>query len=116
MNIGVDIVYIKRFSNILEKKHLLNKMFSSNEIEYIKSRNYHIDTISGIFAAKEALLKSLKIGIDKYPLTDIEILHSDNGAPYIKLNSYILNDYSNKSFDVSISHDGDYVISTVISF
>ena len=34
---------------------------------------------------------------------------------YLNFNDF-LNDYSNKSFDVSISHDGDYVISTVISF
>ena len=116
MNIGVDIVYIKRFSNILEKKHLLNKMFSSNELDYIKSRNNNVDTIAGMFAAKEALLKSLKLGMDSYPFTDIEILHYGTGIPFIKLNNSILNDYGNKTFDVSISHDGDYAIAMIIVY
>lgn len=116
MNIGVDIVYIKRFSNLLEKKHLFNKMFSSNEIEYIKSRDYNTNTIAGIFAAKEALLKSLKLGMDSYPFNEIEILHYGTGIPFIKLNDSILNDYGNKTFDVSISHDGDYAIAMIIVY
>ncbi len=114
MNIGVDIVYIKRLDKLIEKKHLLNKMFSSNELEYIKSRNYNIDTIAGMFAAKEAVLKSLKLGMDSYPFTDIEILHYGTGIPFAKLNNSILTDYGNKTFDVSISHDGDYAIAMVI--
>ena len=51
-----------------------------------------------------ANFKALGTGI-KLPLSDIEICHNDNGKPYFK---------GIDNCDLSISHDGDYAIATVI--
>ena len=40
---------------------------------------------AGMFCAKEAVLKALSLGIIDAKLTDIEILHKTNGAPYAVL-------------------------------
>lgn len=111
MEIGVDLVHIKRFENIKENKALLNKIFTQNEIDYIVKRNYNLHTIAGMFASKEAFIKALKIGLE-YDLKQIEINHEENGNPYIK----ILNDKNNYKTSLSISHDGDYCISFVIIY
>lgn len=115
MNVGLDIVLVSRFNGIINNRNFINKVFTNKEIEYIKNTNYNVSTIAGIYASKEALLKSIKKGINDYNIKDIEILHDSNNAPYIKLHNKIYIDYKNKSFCVSISHDGNYAISIVIA-
>lgn len=112
MKTGIDITLINRFSNISES--FLRKTFTENEISYIKKTNNSIQTIAGLYSAKEAFLKAIKKGISSYSLKDIEINHEKSGAPFIILYGTILNDISYSQIDVSISHDGDYVVSIVI--
>ena len=107
---GVDIVKISRFSDIKDNETLINNIFNENEIEYIKKRNYNINTISGLFAAKEATLKAIKKGINDYSLRDIEISHNDNNAPFIIFHNSLKETYNENNFSISISHDGDYSI------
>lgn len=98
--IGTDIVKISRMEKSIKNESFLRRVFTEKEIEYCKgTENY-----AGIFAAKEAYFKAIGTGITA-PMTSIEILHNDRGKPY-------LNGISN--CDVSISHDGDYAIATVI--
>lgn len=98
--IGTDIVKISRMEKSIKNESFLRRVFTEKEIEYCrKAENY-----AGIFAAKEAYFKAIGTGITA-PLTSMEILHNDRGKPY-------LNGISN--CDVSISHDGDYAIATVI--
>ena len=68
-----------------------------------------------IEAAKEALLKSLKKGINNYSLKDIEIVHDSNKAPSFIFHNE-LEYLNNSNISVSISHDGEYSISVVSIF
>ena len=98
--IGTDIVKISRIESSIKKQSFLNFVYTDNEIKYCKSSQ----SFAGLFDAKEALVKALECGIDK-PLSNYEILHNEAGAPYFsKL----------KNSSVSISHDGDYAMATVI--
>jgi len=114
---GIDIIAIKRVENILNNPKLINNIFTSNEILYIKSRNNNLDTIAGLIAAKEATLKSLHKGLEGYPLTEIEITH-ENYAPYLKFYGSIKKEIETKNlnFSVSISHDGEYAVAFVMAF
>ncbi|MGN1203079.1 MAG: holo-ACP synthase [Eubacterium sp.] len=98
--IGTDIVRISRIEKSIKSDAFMQKVFTGKEREYCK----RAESYAGIFAAKEAYFKAIGTGI-KFPLTDIEILHDDKGKPFI---SGISN------CDVSISHDGEYAIATVI--
>ncbi|MCI8671270.1 MAG: holo-ACP synthase [Bacilli bacterium] len=114
---GVDIISIKRINKIISNPKLLRNIFTENELEYITSRNYNTETIAGIFAAKEATLKSLHQGLDAYPLTEIEIAHQ-NYAPYLIFHGKLKKEIENQNlnFSVSISHDQEYAIAFVISY
>ena len=107
---GVDIVKIDRFKDIKNKRTLINNIFNENEIQYIEKRNYNINTIAGLFAAKEAFLKAIKKGINDYSLRDIEISHNEDNAPFIILYNDLKDKYNENNFSLSISHDGDYSI------
>ena len=84
--IGIDIVKISRIEKSIKSQSFLNKVFTE------------------IFAGKEAYFKALGTGL-KFPLTDVEIRHDENGKPHL---------CAIDSSDISISHDGEYAVATVI--
>ena len=67
----------------------MKSIFNTNELEYIKKSNNSSKTIAGLYASKEAFLKSLKMGINNYSLLDIEIIHDYNRCPSIILHGQI---------------------------
>lgn len=98
--IGIDIVEISRIEKSVQRDSFLKRVFTENEIAYAENAQ----SLAGIFAAKEAYFKALGTGIT-FPLTDIEILHNENGKPYIN---------GKEKCDLSISHDGGIAAATVI--
>lgn len=98
--IGTDIVKISRIEKSIQRTSFLNDVFTEKEKEYCKTPQ----SFAGIFAAKEAYFKALGTGINTR-LKNLEVLHSENGKPY-------LNGVDN--CDLSISHDGEYAVATVI--
>ena len=108
---GIDLIKIDRFSTLIDNNKFMNDNFNTNEIKYI---NNNVQTLAGLFCAKEALLKALKKGINNYSLKDIEINHDSNSAPYIILHNKIKEDFNVKDISLSISHDGDYAIAIVL--
>ena len=116
MKTGIDIVEIDRFK-ILDTKKFLEKYFTINEIEYISTKKNKFETIAGMYACKEAVLKAFKIGIGQgISLNEIEILHS-NDIPEVNNNSIIkklmINENA-KEIDVNISHSDKYAIAICI--
>ena len=54
------------------------------------------------------------MGINNYSMLDIEIIHDNNRAPYIKLHGQLKKTYSNiENMSLSISHDDYYAIAIV---
>lgn len=109
--IGCDVVQISRFDKFVNNENFLKKYFTKNEIEYINSKHNPVQTLAGLYACKEAILKALKIGIGGIRLSCLEILHNDNGAPVLSYTpelNYWLSKYNCSKIDVSISHDGEY--------
>jgi phosphopantetheine--protein transferase-like protein len=103
MTIGIDLVYIKDFKQRLEKKEIIEKIFSKSELAIMPN----LQESAGIFAAKEAFMKAFgkKVGwLDIW----IELLPS--GKPTIHCN-YL---DKNQKAELSISHDGDYATAVVI--
>jgi len=83
------------------KKTVLNKIFLPTELKQSKS-----ESLAGIFAVKE----SCKKVFNTLRWHDIEVVKKRNGKPELHLNL----DKKIGSHDVSISHDGEYAIATVV--
>ena len=106
MQVGIDIVEIKRF-NLNNINQFCEKYLTKNEQYYLNNKSNKAQTLAGIYACKEAVLKAFKIGIGNgVKLTDIEIFH-ENSVPKINLNSIVktlMNNINATKIDVSISH------------
>jgi holo-[acyl-carrier protein] synthase len=111
--IGTDIVDIKRFRQVVEKRggNFLRKIFTDKELEYAENKKFFHAHMAGKFAAKEAVKKALpdgaRIGLN---WTDIEILNHSDGKPYVQLYgqaSAIMKDFNLTRVLVSVSHTDD---------
>ena len=57
MPVGIDIAEISRFEKLLESG-VPSKIFTPDEAQYINTKKNRAQTAAGIFAAKEAFLKT----------------------------------------------------------
>lgn len=119
LDIGVDIVEIERIKQYLNKnENFLKKLFTAKEIELFREKGYAPETIAGNFAAKEAISKSLGLGIRGYNFKDIEILRDKLGKPIVKTHNNlekISKNYNILEIKVSISHGKDYAVANAIT-
>ena len=114
MPIGIDIVDVSRIEKLVKYKNFYQKVFTEQEFEYIKEKEYNHKTIAGLLATKEAVAKAFGNGIFKFGWKNIEIIHDNYGKPFInsgKNISDILVKNNVKSIEISVSHDGNFAIS-----
>ena len=111
--IGIDLVDLNRFESSLNRTSgLANRLFTDREIQQGSSRNIALH-LAGRFAAKEALAKALGVppGISWH---EVEVLRLEGGRPSFEFNGGISALVSGKTVNLSISHDGGFVIAMVI--
>ena len=83
--IGLDMCEIARMQRWLEDDYSLRRLFTEEEQAYIHSKGLTAaQTMAGLFAGKEAVLKALGTGLS-IPLTDIAITHTELGQPIVSL-------------------------------
>ena len=84
--LGVDLCEIARMQTMLDENRSLRRMFTEAEEAYIRSRGASAaQTMAGLFAAKESVLKAFGTGLT-LPMTDIVITHTELGQPIVTLN------------------------------
>ena len=82
--LGIDLCGIDRIRRVLEGGDgFLRRYFTPEEQTYIAQRGKAgAESAAAMFAAKEAFLKALGIGIGGgIPLTDVSVAHGERGQP-----------------------------------
>jgi len=110
MDVGVDLVDIKRITKLIRNKKFINRVFSDEEIKYCSGRKNSAQHYAVRFAAKEAVWKLIgKKGIKH---KDISVINTNEGKPNIVLSRKLKKLESKIS--VSLSHSKDYAIAVAI--
>lgn len=104
--LGLDLCEISRMEKLLADDRFLNRFFSGEERDYIRSKGKGAaQTAAGIYAAKEALAKSLGTGI-VFELKEVCVLHDQAGQPAYSLSGRAAELGKGDRFLLSVSHDG----------
>lgn len=112
--IGIDIVRISRIQKAIERVAFKDRVFTAVEQSYCNGKANSAQSYAGMFCAKEAAVKALGIGFGGGVMpSDIEVAHSDNGAPMLNFFGAAAEKFKPYTASVSISHDGDYAIAAV---
>lgn len=80
------MVEIERFRVVLQRTpSLIDRLFTPSEQGYARLRRDPVERFAARFAAKEAVLKSLGLGIGAMRFRDIEVARAESGEPSIVL-------------------------------
>lgn len=86
IGIGTDLVELERFRLAMERTpRLLDRLFSADERAYAERRRDPTERYAARFAAKEAVMKAMGVGLWRFPLRDIEIVRAESGQPSVLL-------------------------------
>ena len=117
---GIDLVKIERIEIIIKKwgDNFISRVFTLSEREYCeKKKGNKYQSYAGRFAAKEALLKALGLGLRGANWKEIEIKNDELGQPIINASGKLKNIASAKGvskYFITISHTKEYAIAQVI--
>ena len=82
--IGIDLCQISRIEQAMKQnERFLQRWYTDEEQQYILSRGQAgAQSAAAIFAAKEAFLKAVGMGIGRgVTMTDVSVRHDELGAP-----------------------------------
>jgi len=105
--LGIDLIEIKRIKKVKERwgKRFLERVYTSKELEYCLNKKYPESSLSGRFAAKEAVMKALGTGLSSgVSWKDIEILNDRKGKPEVLVYGKTKKLLGKKKVLISISH------------
>ncbi len=86
VGVGTDLVDVERFRRVLERRpRLAARLFSDAERAYANRHRNAAPRLAVRFAAKEAVMKALGVGLGAFKLRDVEVLRRPSGAPEISL-------------------------------
>ena len=84
--IGIDAVDVARFRTVLGRRPgLARRLFTDAERSYAESGKDPGPRLAARFAAKEAVLKALGVGIGATDFHDVEVVRDASGAPRLAL-------------------------------
>jgi len=118
--IGTDIIEVKRIKKAVVRfgNRFIRRIFTEHEIRYCENKANSFQHFAVRFAAKEALLKAIGIGLrDGILWRQIEIRNDDLGKPQMFCSGICkkkLNELHVKSLHVSLSHIEKYGVATII--
>lgn len=119
VGVGLDVCDVSRMEKLLVDGRFLGRFFSLEEQEYIENKGKSAaQTMAGIFAAKEALVKALGTGFESGSIQDICVLHDKLGAPCYDLRGdYAVHAAQRNitALHLSISHDGGIAAAVAIA-
>lgn len=82
IGVGTDVVDLDRFRTALERTpNLVPRLFTEAERALAEGRRDPVPTLAARFAAKEALMKVLGVGLGAIDWHDVEVAREDSGRP-----------------------------------
>ncbi len=118
--IGIDLIQVRRIEEALARwgDRFRNRVYTAAEIAYCLRKKNPSPNFAARFAAKEALVKALGIGMRRgVHWKNIEVARGPLGQPMLNLNgpaAEILKREKITGIFVSLTHDQDYGSAVVV--
>lgn len=114
---GIDLIRTNRLAEVdpAIRERFIKRVFTPTEQKQARG---DLESLSGIFAAKEAVSKVLGTGIGKVAWQEIEIIHAPSGEPSVQLHgkaSEFAQQKGLRHWSVSITHDGGLAAAVAVA-
>jgi holo-[acyl-carrier protein] synthase len=86
VGIGVDVVDVARMRKVLARRpRFAARVFTDGERAYAARFQDQAKPLAARFAAKEAAMKAMGVGLWKFPFHDVEVTKARSGEPSYRL-------------------------------
>jgi holo-[acyl-carrier protein] synthase len=86
IGLGLDAVDVDRFRRVLARTPgVADRVFTAAERAYGSAARDPAPRLAARFAAKEAAMKALGVGIGEVDWHDVEVVRADSGAPSLRI-------------------------------
>ncbi len=110
LGIGIDAVEVDRFRQLLERRPAAAaRLFTDSELAFGARWRDPAPRLAARFAAKEAVMKALGVGLGAFAFRDVEVVKAPSGAPSLMLTGGAADLAARlgvTSWKVSLTHSG----------
>jgi holo-[acyl-carrier protein] synthase len=119
VGVGVDVVDIERFRGVLARTPALReRLFTDAEHAYVAPRLDPIPSLAARFAAREAVMKALGLGLGAFGFHEVSVHVANGGAPSLIVTgraAELAAERGVSALHLSLSHDGPVAIAVVVA-
>jgi holo-[acyl-carrier protein] synthase len=119
VGVGVDLCEVERLRTAMARTpRLRERVFSAREQFYCEQRRDPGERYAARFAAKEAVLKALGVGIGACSLREIEVVSRPSGAPELVLHATaasLARERGVTRWHISLTHTSSLAQATVVA-
>jgi holo-[acyl-carrier protein] synthase len=119
IGVGIDVVEIERFRTVLTRTpNIRERLFTPAELEYADRKADPVPSLAVRFAAREAVMKSLGLGLGAFGFHDAWVEVEESGAPRLRVKGRaweLAVDRGVVRWHVSLSHDSPVAVAIVIA-
>lgn len=116
--VGIDAVDIRRFRRVLARRPgVAERLFTQAELDRAGRRADRVPTLAARFAAKEATMKALGVGVGGIDWHDVELAAAGSGAPVLVVTgraSALADAAGVGRWHVSLTHTDTLALATVV--
>jgi holo-[acyl-carrier protein] synthase len=117
--VGIDAVEIDRFRKVLARTPgVARRLFTDAERAYGERAKDPAPRLAARFAAKEATMKALGVGLGAFKFHEVEVVKAASGAPSLRLTGAAADLASTNrvtTFHLSISHTDQTAEAVVVA-
>ncbi len=119
VGLGIDAVDLDRFRTALSRTPgIETRVFTPGESTYAARYRDPVPRLAARFAAKEAAMKALGVGLGAFSLRDVEVLSEGLGPPSLSLKgaaARLAREAGFSSWRVSLTHSGTLAEAIVLA-
>jgi holo-[acyl-carrier protein] synthase len=108
IGVGLDLVDIERFREVLARRPSMRaRLFTEGELSLAAGRTDPIPALAVRFAAKEAVMKALGVGLGAFSFHEVEVVRLESGAPELRVTgaaAVLAQGRGVTSWHISLSH------------
>jgi len=120
LGIGIDLVDIERFRTSLQRTpSMRTRLFTESELAYVEPKTDPVPSLAARFAAREAVMKSLGLGLGAFGFHEVWVERAESGAPSLVVTGRaksLADEAGVRIWHLSLTHSdttaGAYVVAT----
>lgn len=119
IGVGVDVVDVERFRVALARTPTMRgRIFTAPELAFVAPKVDPVPSLAARFAAREAVMKAMGLGLGAFGFHDVSVLFDDAGAPHLLVvgqAAQLATERGIDSWHLSLSHDGGVATAMVVA-